>query len=87
MCEYQGKKVRLLSIEKGDYVNWWSDERKVVKKYCRTSGYREWLEEKKAREYEEKLIALRHKLDYQMKVYGQVDELDYQEFMWMLKNK
>jgi hypothetical protein len=45
------------------------------------------LREKKRKEREEYLVCLRDKLNYQMKKYGEVDELDYQEFIRLVNGK
>lgn len=81
--DYQGKKFHYI----GSHLEWKFDEdkkdfeKKEVRDFELSWGYRKYLAKKREKEKQEKIMALRHKLDYQMKTYGEVDELDYQEFI------
>lgn len=82
MEKFNGKKFFCQSsyLEK-DWSVWQYDEYKEVKIFKMTDKYRRYLKEKKEKEKNEYLMILRSKLEYQMKKYGKVDEIDYQEFM------
>ena len=64
---------------------WWAEEYKIEKDFAITRGYKDYLYNKRLKEHEEKLKVMRHKLEYQMKIYGEVDPIDYQEFVYELK--
>ena len=49
-----------------------------------TKGYSKYLHDKRIEEHEHNLKVMRHKLEYQMKIYGEVDPIDYQEFVYEL---
>ena len=88
MKDYQGKKFYLKGIEKvRDYTYWQIEEYKEIKTFKMTKNYKDYLEEKRRKEIEHYIVCLRHKLDYQMKKYGEVDELDYQEFIRLINGK
>ena len=81
--DYQGKKFHYV----GSHEEWRYSpdangfEKKEVKDFELSWGYKKYLQEKREREKKEKIMILRSKLEYQMKKYGEVDELDYQEFI------
>ena len=64
---------------------WWANEYTEKKEFTMTFGYRKYLKEKRKKELQEELMVLRSKLEYQMKKYGQVDEIDFQEYMAKVK--
>lgn len=57
----------------------------VREKFVPTSAYMEWLEEQKQQKKEEELALLKAKLQHQFETYGEVDELDFQEYKYKLK--
>lgn len=88
MNNYQGKKFYLSGIKKvKNYDIWQYDEYQEKKEFKMTKNYREYLAEKRRKEKEEYIMCLRDKLNYQMKKYGEVDELDYQEFIRLVNGK
>lgn len=88
MGNYEGKKFYLSGIKKVKNYNIWQYDECVDKKeFKMTKGYKEYLAEKKRKEREEYIVVLRDKLNYQMKKYGEVDELDYQEFVRLINQK
>lgn len=81
MNEFQGKKWYCSSVKLVKNENaWWKEEYKEVKEYRMTGDYRKYLQEKKKKEFEEELRVLKNKLEYQKKTYGEVDEIDFQEY-------
>ena len=64
---------------------WWTTEYKEVPEYKMTRSYKAWLANKKAKEQKTELEVLKHKLEYQMKTYGEVDEVDFQEYLAKVK--
>lgn len=64
---------------------WWTTEYKEVPEYKMTRSYKAWLANKKAKEQKTELEVLKHKLEYQMKTYGEVDDIDFQEYITKVK--
>lgn len=64
---------------------WWATEYKEVPEYKMTRSYKAWLANKKSKEQKTELEVLKHKLEYQMKTYGEVDEIDFQEYLSKVK--
>jgi oligoribonuclease NrnB/cAMP/cGMP phosphodiesterase (DHH superfamily) len=88
MKNYEGKKFYISNSKMvKNYDIWQYDDYKEKKDFQMTRGYKEYLREKKRKEREEYLVCLRDKLNYQMKKYGEVDELDYQEFIRLVNGK
>lgn len=50
-----------------------------------TKGYTTYLKGKEAAAVKRNLQRLYHKLQYQIETYGEVDKVDYDEFMYELK--
>lgn len=65
-------------INSDDYI---MTEKKVFKM---TKSYINYLNEKKRKEIENELIVMKNKLDYQYKKYGEIDEIDFQEYQYKL---
>lgn len=84
---YQGKKFVCIETKMvRDESIWWEDVYKEVGVFCLTKGYKKYLKEKREREQLEELATMKAKLDYQYKTYGEVDEIDYQEYLAKLKS-
>lgn len=49
-----------------------------------TSAYRAYLAEKEAAKQAHELRVLKSKLDYQFETYGEVDEVDYNQYVRLL---
>ena len=85
MNEYIGNKFYYKEKRELDYKNWFDNKKEEKKVYELSWGYKKYLEEKRIKELEEKAVALRHKLIYQEKVYGSIDEFDFMEYEMVLK--
>lgn len=83
---YQGKKwyCKEVQLIRNDTV-WWADEYIEKPTYAMTKKYREFLKEKAKKNAEEELSVLKSKLEYQYKTYGEVNEMDFQEYEYKLK--
>lgn len=60
---------------------WWTDEYEEKVDFQITSTYKAYLRKKRAQERETAIQVLKHKLEYQMREYGEVDPIDFGEFM------
>ena len=79
---YNGKKFYCSKVTRvRNEAVWWAEEYVEKKEFAMTDSYRKWLHEKAKKERQEELMVMRSKLEYQMKTYGQVDEIDFQEYM------
>ena len=70
-------------LERDDSV-WWEEKYNTKKAFQMTTSYRNYLKEKRKKEKDEALRILKAKLDYQYKTYGEVDPIDYAEFIYKL---
>lgn len=57
----------------------------VREKFIPTSGYMKWLEEQKAQKKQEEVELLKAKLQSQFEKYGEVDEVDFNEYRYKMK--
>lgn len=57
----------------------------VRDKFAPTTGYLKWLEEQKQEKKDSEIKLLRTKLQYQFDTYGEVDELDFNEYKYKMK--
>lgn len=57
----------------------------VRERFVPTSGYMKWLEEQRKQKQEEELQLLKAKLQLQQEKYGEVDEVDFNEYRYKLK--
>lgn len=85
MEKYNKSKYRLVDekVVRDEEV-WWAEEYKIKKYFAMTKGYSKYLHNKRIEEHEHNLKVMRHKLEYQMKIYGEVDPIDYQQFVYEL---
>ena len=49
-----------------------------------TKSYIKFLNEKERLRKQRELLALKHKLDYQYEKFGEVDQIDYNQYVFML---
>lgn len=56
-----------------------------VAEFVMTRGYKNFLKEKRKKEKEQELSILKSKLEYQYKKYGEVDDIDFHEYLYKLK--
>ena len=83
---YTGKKWFCAGEEQVlDKEVWWEDKYITKPTFKMTLNYKKYLREKAEREKAEKLMMLKDKLEYQYKTYGEVDELDFREYEYLLK--
>lgn len=63
------------------------DEVRYVTKatFVVTKSYKKYLDAKRKFEQQEELRILKQKLEYQYKTYGEIDEIDFQEYQYKLK--
>lgn len=59
----------------------WEDRYITKKHFMITSTYRKYLEAKREEERQDELRTMRCKLEWQYKTYGEVDPIDYAEFI------
>ena len=82
MEKFKGQKIRCVDeYQEMNYEVWWEDEYRMKKDFRPTRQYRKWLKAEAEKAKKDYLMVLRAKLEYQMKTYGQVDEIDFQEFV------
>lgn len=53
----------------------------VHQEFEMTPKYRQYLHDKREYEREYRLKVMREKLEYQMRTYGEVDEIDFNEYV------
>ena len=53
--------------------------------FVMTKGYKKYLYERRKAFDELDLQVAKSKLEYQMKTYGQVDDIDFQEYLYLAK--
>ena len=86
MEKFTGKKFYCdQELLKRDESVWWEEQYVTKKVFRMTTTYRDYLKEKRKKEKEDELRILRAKLEYQYKTYGEVDPIDYAEFMAKVK--
>ena len=86
MTEFKGPIFRCISettVVDGDV--WWTTEYKVVKQFVPTAQYKKYLREKKKEEIALKISVLKHKLDMQYQQYGEVDDIDFEEYKFYVQ--
>lgn len=76
--EYEGSKYHVKKITRS-IDNWGNVSYK--KEVEPSWGYSRYLKEKREYERECKLKVMREKLEYQMRTYGEVDEIDFNEYV------
>ena len=83
---YDGKKFYCARVKKvRNEEVWWQDEYVEKKEFRMTMQYRKFLEAKRKKELGEALMIMREKLEWQKKTYGEVDEIDLQEYLGKLQ--
>lgn len=57
----------------------------VRDKFVPTSAYMKWLAEQKEQRKQEEIDLLKAKLQHQYETYGEVDEIDFNEYKYKMK--
>ena len=82
--QYNGKKFYPSGNQVVTGHDWWGN--KIYKdEFKMTRGYINWLQEKREKEKQYEVMRLRHKLEAQMKEYGEVDQIDLDYFVSLCK--
>jgi hypothetical protein len=84
MNEFKGRKYHYKELKVLDYQNWFDDKKQEKKVFTLSWEYQKYLKKKRMKELEDYCVALRHKLEYQEKIYGEVDEFDLMEYQNVL---
>lgn len=82
--QYQGKKFFYTHSTFKPSDNYYSDEKTETRHFLMTKPYKEYLRDKRAKELENEINILKEKLNYQYKHYGQVDDLDFKYYVYLL---
>lgn len=64
----------------------WNCQRIYKDEFVPTRSYLKYLDEKQKEKDELELFSLKSKLDYQMKTFGEVDDVDYNNYMSLLSS-
>lgn len=84
--EFTGKKWRCTgTIKERNSAVWWTDDYIEKPQFKMTRSYATYLREKRKAEIAHDLDILKHKLEYQQRTYGNVDDIDFQEYVYKLK--
>lgn len=84
MKNFEGKKWRCVKSEMvRDESVWWADEYIEKNTFAMTRQYAKYLAEKRKLEAQEYLKVLKSKLEYQYKMFGEVDDVDFKEYLYM----
>ena len=82
MLEFQGKKfiptneiIEVFDIYGNKYLK---------TKFIPTKAYMDYLKLKEMYEEQQELIKLKATLDFQMQTFGEVDDVDYQRYMYLV---
>lgn len=81
---YEGKKFYYTHSTFKQSDNYYNDEKTEIKHFAMTKTYKDYLKDKKIKDLENKLNILKEKLNYQYKHYGQVDDLDFKYYEYLL---
>ena len=76
--EYIGSKFRPVEGEFTSYLDNNTNERIYKQKFVPTRAYMIYLQQKQQEEMYAEIVSIKRRLDYQMKKYGEVDEIDVQ---------
>lgn len=69
-----------------DDTQWWTNAYKEKVDFKMTKEYKAYLRNKREERRKLDIQVLRHKLEWQMRTYGEVDPIDYGEFIALIKN-
>ncbi len=82
MQDFTGSKWRCTGTKKVLNTEQWWQPRYVEKaEYRMTRSYLEYLKNKRVIELKQELAVMRTKLEYQQRTYGEVDEIDFNEYV------
>lgn len=76
--EYIGSKFMPVKDEYTSYLDNNTNERIYKQKFIPTRAYMVYLYQKQREEMYAEIVSIKRRLDYQMKMYGEVDEIDVQ---------
>lgn len=86
MQGYAGKKWRCAGTKLVlDKEIWWDTVYVEVPEFRMTKGYLNYLKAKREQELKDRIMCLKEKLEHQLKTYGEIDELDFQELQALMK--
>lgn len=86
MQQYTGKKWRVMSSEVvKDYSDVYNDTYIVKNHFVMTRGYKQYLKQKTIERITLDISVARNKLERQLKEFGHVDDVDYSEFLYLVK--
>ena len=87
--KYEGSKYRVdstyIELDKKTYYEDLREEYVEKAHFVMTKGYKKDLYDRRKTLDEFNLEVLKSKLEYQMKTYGQVDDIDFQEYLYLAK--
>lgn len=86
MREFEGKKFRTTGNVVQCGYDAWKCQPIYKDEFVPTSSYLKYLNEKQREKDELQLFSLKSKLDYQMKTFGEIDEVDYNNYMSLLSS-
>lgn len=86
MVEFNGKKFRPTGNQVQAGYDVWGCRPIYKEEFKMTSSYMKYLAEKEQERKRLELQALKSKLEYQMKTYGEVDDIDYNNYMALLSS-
>lgn len=84
MIEFNGKKFRPTGNVTQCGYDVWKCEKIFKDEFVPTSAYMKYLAEKERQKRQLEMDALKSKLEYQQKTYGEVDSVDYTAYMNMI---
>ena len=87
--KYEGSKYRVdftyIELDKKTYYEDLREEYVEKAHFVMTKSYKKYLYDRRKTLDEFDLEVLKSKLEYQMKTYGQVDDIDFQEYLYLAK--
>lgn len=87
MTAFTGSKWRFKGAYKTKNYNcWYSDEYVEKREFAMASSYRRYLAQKKHDELQSAVVVARNKLEYLMKEYGLIDDIEYDELLIAIRN-
>ena len=82
--QYQGQKFYYTYSTFKQSNNFYDDTKTEIKHFAMTKSYRKYLAEKRIEDLKNEIKICKEKLTYQYKHYGQVDDLDFKYFEYLL---
>lgn len=86
MEKFEGQKFFCVAEHQvRDESVWWEEKYVNKAEFMMTSTYRKYLKEKRKEKQKTELGMLKARLEYQYKTYGEVDPIDFSEYMAKVK--